>query len=82
MPTFVDGRAVGAKILPGQCHMDCSVTCEGSVSRRGQCFVTGRNYPGVVLPGPRGGGNGAANVDSHDVRRVAQMSGYPLLHGK
>jgi hypothetical protein len=76
-PTFVVrcslhtiGQCARGEIFNGQCH------------RGWQCFamLAVRNYPGVVLPGPRGGGgNGAADVDRHDGRRVAQLSPYPTL---
>jgi hypothetical protein len=48
---------VRGEVFNGQCHRGRQCYA------RGQCFVTVRNYPGVVLLRPRGGGgNGAGHV--------------------
>ena len=59
----VHDRAMRGEVFNGQCHSGMAVLRVRAVSRKAgvvptQSFVTVRSYPGVVLPGPRGGGGG------------------------
>ena len=61
----VHDRAMRGEVFNGQCHSGMAVLRVRAVSRKAgvvptQSFVTVRSYPGVVLPGPRGGGGGMA----------------------
>jgi hypothetical protein len=75
------GGAVWGEVFNEQCHRGWPCYVRGQCLAMLAVFRDSAKLPGRGFTGTAWG-DGVADVDRHDGRRVAQLSPYPTLHVK